>query len=370
MTTPPDLPAEGSAGAATDDDGERPAPPPRDRRRGGRDRRRRVWMELAERLRGTWSPATLTSPDEVRFELGDWPVVVDNGVTDPDTAPVVLFGQTQLRVRAPFHNPRGLSLAVRALPRGLGALGRLRRGAGLPRISSGDRAFDARFLVEGDPADDVLALLADPELRRPTFAVRPDRLGVLDDDGPRHERYGAAVDLLVVEAVIPLRDPGRRLGLVRLFAAWLDRLVEGGGALETEVASRLAGSGAQLAPRHASVLIRRLERTTRTLGGHAERVGDELVVRVRPLELDEGEGVIRVALPALPTWTCRVRAELPLPEGPPLAPDPAPSGLLQGAVRVGGTLALDAVVAEEDAGAAVSDLVDLWQGALRARLGM
>jgi hypothetical protein len=117
----------------------------------GRERVERAWRAVAERVGGTFSGPSGQSV--VQRREGDWILTLDrvsNGT------------QVVTRLRAPFHNPRGVRLRLRRE----GVMDDLWKKLGLvTEVDSDDAGFDRRFLVRGTPRDVVRDLLSRDRIR-------------------------------------------------------------------------------------------------------------------------------------------------------------------------------------------------------------
>jgi hypothetical protein len=200
--------------------------PQQARREMATDWRRRIfgvsladaWNALAREIDARHEPRGWWRSPRVVADVGPWQLTLDTYQEGEN--------QVGTRLRAPFVNPGGFRFRIyrKSIFSDLGKL------LGVQDIVVGDPAFDEPFIVQSNDERSVLALLADPQLRRLIDAQPRIRFEVKDDEGWFGKQFPEQTDELQFLADSVIKDVDRLKLLFDLFAHTLQRLCELGKA--------------------------------------------------------------------------------------------------------------------------------------------
>ena len=180
-----------------------------------------AWRQLSEEIGAEFFAGGFWEGSYVQHHVRSWTITLDfdNGA-GTESGPYT-------RMRAPFVNPD--HFRFRIWPRNfLSEL--VRRLLRNQDIATGDPAFDAAFVVQGNDDSKVRDLFASPEIRRMSLALHNLSLTVIDRRWVAR-RFPDDVDVLVYQEAGLVEDLARLEALFALFATVLERLCQVGVAL-------------------------------------------------------------------------------------------------------------------------------------------
>lgn len=189
------------------------------------DSRNRVWRKLARELGGTFHKGSLVSGSYVQVDEGPWTITLDTYSVQVNAVPIFFT-----RLRAPYVNPDGFRFHIKHE----GFFDRLGKAFGLEDIQIGDKAFDSAFLIHGNNATKVQALLLHEPLRKLLLELPQVNFSVRSDQGWWQKKFPEGVDELYFEVAEEVRNLEQLETMFSLFAETLNTLCHLGSAYEDD----------------------------------------------------------------------------------------------------------------------------------------
>ncbi|MGI9470753.1 MAG: hypothetical protein ACR2NZ_04405 [Rubripirellula sp.] len=184
-----------------------------------------IWSQLAAEIGGEHIGDGTMKSGGVRCRHRQWEFVLDTCVINSGQ------GTTQYtRMRAPFINKDGLYVKLYRKD----FLTGIRSFFGMHDIEIGDKYFDDQFIIKGNDAAKIRALLGDGTLKRLIDLQPRISLEIKDDEGLFGAAFPDGVDEVVFLAVGAMQDLDHLKGLFQLFARLLERLVRIDSAYEDD----------------------------------------------------------------------------------------------------------------------------------------
>ncbi len=183
--------------------------------------RAEIWRQFAAQVGGQFVSGGLWQPDHVVARCKEWTLTLDTYTEPVGRAPV-----TYTRLRAPYVNQDGFRFVIYRQ----GLFSRIAKHLGMQDVIIGDPAFDERFILQGNDAAKLRALLADTLLRQLIAYQSEFCLEVKDDEGWFGAHFPAGVDELCFQVIGDITNLDRLKALYDLFAETLDQLCRIGSA--------------------------------------------------------------------------------------------------------------------------------------------
>lgn len=178
-----------------------------------------VWRELAKRLQGQFIPGCWGMSTRVMADIGHWTITLDTyGGSNSES------WTTYTRVRAPYLSRDGFRFRIHQAKWFTPIADRL----GFGRVRTGDRAFDARFVIKANDDRKASELFADDGVRKRIGAHRRIFLQAIDEDG----YFPDDVDELHLTVPGVIADMASLESMFQLLPAVLHRLCEIGSAVD------------------------------------------------------------------------------------------------------------------------------------------
>ena len=191
-----------------------------------------IYRLAAQELGGTYrsSPGG-NAHDEIVVTSGNWTVVTHRlrvGGSETDVR------ATTSRAFFVTRNNFRFMIKRSTIFHGLGTL------LGMQDIEVGDAGFDADFTVKSSSKEQVIALLADEQIKQYLEKQRGSLLTIRDDDGLFTAKFRPDVDYLYYQHNQYVEDLETLVSIPRLMLATLNRLVAIGEAEDVRVDNPLA----------------------------------------------------------------------------------------------------------------------------------
>jgi hypothetical protein len=185
-----------------------------------------IWAQLSREIGAEQREGGFFKNGSVRLRHREWEITLDDYVVHAGNATMVFT-----RIRAPYVNRDGFRFRIYRK----GVFTWLGKVLGVEDLEIGDRFFDDKFVIQGEPASMVTRLFMNPQIKE-YIARQPDiNLQVKDDEGWFGQRFPEGVDELYFLASGVIRDKDRLRELFELFALILDELCQMGSAYETDL---------------------------------------------------------------------------------------------------------------------------------------
>ncbi len=182
--------------------------------------RERVWRRLADEVGGQYLEATAVAQDAVQARVDDWIVTLASPFDHEALA----------AVRAPFFNPEKFRFTIYRTGFLTGIWTDVRWALNMQDAAAGRPSFDRAFVIKGNAAARVRALLERDGVRRLLEAQPRMRLWIR---GPR--QYPAGVEEICFTGAPSMRNLSRLRMLFELFAELLREFSHVGGVEDDAV---------------------------------------------------------------------------------------------------------------------------------------
>ncbi|MCI0388167.1 MAG: DUF3137 domain-containing protein [Acidobacteria bacterium] len=184
-----------------------------------------VWRQLSQEISADFIVGGFWRGSKVQATVKEWTVTLDTFT--------VSTGKTNIpytRMRAPYVNKDGFRFKIYRK----GFFSELGKLLGMQDIEVGYPEFDNEFIIQGNDADKLRALFANPTIRQ-LIAVQPEiRLEVKDDEGWFGADFPEGVDELYFQVVGVIKEVERLKLLYELFATMLNYLCHIGSAYDDD----------------------------------------------------------------------------------------------------------------------------------------
>ena len=188
-----------------------------------------IWSQVAADIGGRYEDGGWFSGDGVRYQHGEWEIVLDTYTTSSGTGSNRTT-RTYTRMRAPFVNKDNLWFKIYRE----GLFSPLGRWLGMQDISVGHPVFDQNFVIKANDEHQVRRLLDDHYLRDLFERHYDIEIEVHDDEGWFGDRFPEGCDQLYFSTRGVITDANELRNLFELFTCTLERLVAIDSAYETD----------------------------------------------------------------------------------------------------------------------------------------
>ena len=184
-----------------------------------------VWRQLSQEISADFIEGGFWRGSKVQATVKEWTVTLDTFT--------VSTGKTNIpytRMRAPYVNKDGFRFKIFRK----GFFSELGKLLGMQDIEVGYPEFDNEFIIQGNDANKLRALFANPTIRQ-LIEVQPEiRLEVKDDEGWFGADFPEGVDELYFQVVGVIKEVERLKLLYELFATMLNYLCHIGSAYDDD----------------------------------------------------------------------------------------------------------------------------------------
>ncbi len=184
--------------------------------------RREIWRQLAEQLDGDYFKGNAFKSDRIEAFYGDWMVTLDTFMVDK-----VVY----TRIRAPYVNRDDFVFKVSREHLGH----RIAKVFGSQDVEVGHPAFDKDFVIQGNDAQKLKMMFANPRIRE-LLSYQPRILLELRREAPLFQKpkFPEGINELYYHVGKVLKNPAQMHDLFDLFSYTLDHLCAIGTAYEDD----------------------------------------------------------------------------------------------------------------------------------------
>ncbi|HKQ76238.1 MAG TPA: DUF3137 domain-containing protein [Blastocatellia bacterium] len=184
-----------------------------------------IWRQLSQEISADFIEGGFWKGSKVQATIKEWTVTLDTYTVSTGKSSV-----TFTRMRAPYVNKDGFRFKIyrKGFFSGLGKL------LGMQDVEVGYPEFDNEFIIQGNDAEKLRALFANPSIRQ-LIEVQPEiNLEIKDDEGWFGGHFPEGVDELHFQVVGVIKEVERLKLLYELYATILNYLCHIGSAYEDD----------------------------------------------------------------------------------------------------------------------------------------
>ena len=184
-----------------------------------------VWRQLSQEISADFIEGGFWRGSKIRATVKEWTVTLDTFTVSTGETSI-----TYTRMRAPYVNKDGFRFNIYRT----GFFNELGKLLGMQDIEVGYPEFDNEFIIQGNDANKLRLLFADPTIRQLIEAQPAISLEVKDDEGWFGAHFPQGVDELYFQVVGVIKEIERLKLLYELFARILNHLCNIGSAYEDD----------------------------------------------------------------------------------------------------------------------------------------
>jgi hypothetical protein len=191
-----------------------------------------TYKKVASDLNGNFSHGGFDNPVRVNIPFRNWIITADTFVSidliNPSRGNPYGGNSEHTRIRAPFLKTGDFGFAITSAT----AFDSFAKWLGSQDISTGDKAFDKRFVIKGTDLIKVKLLFSNPSIRKLLSEIGDVNLVLRDQEGYLGTHLPENVSELFFRADDVIFDEGKLKLLIQLFTELLDELFKIGCAKE------------------------------------------------------------------------------------------------------------------------------------------